>query len=455
LYIQSTPVIGERGQEEKMTRARLGRIVVLAVACVATAFAVSVSTASAAGRKCAVIEGAGSSLQKVAQQEVWGPNHWETKMGEEECEKVVEVKYNPTSSGKGKTQWGYETQVLKGGETGETQFPVFIGTDLAPSKPQIENMGVAGKGTVNNNVMSIPVAQSAITVMVSLPEGCKPVSTEKKAEVKNGVLREEWEKGAKEFSAFLKDKVEGTCAAKPKLEARSSNSGTTAGFKRYFDTLVGNVAPWKALTETPLKSEEPTWPAELEASGNLTKCCAKGSELAKTVFETPGTSGYADLADARHEGFTTTWVEHTVGTKKFWSAIALVESKEEFTSPEEATGGSNCKKAKYEKEKEKVEPGIDWSEAKQKNVAEKGAYSICTLTFDLTWKEYETKNLEEKYGTKAVTEEKRNTVLNYLKWVVLSTGGQAIKTLTEKHYGALPTEMRQHAETGVKAANIK
>jgi hypothetical protein len=89
-------------------------------------------------------------------------------------------------------------------------------------------------------------------------------------------------------------------------------------------------------------------------------------------------------------------------------------------------------------------------------VAEKGAYSICTLTFDLAWKEYETKALEAKYGPgKAETEEKRNTVLNYLKWVVLSTGGQAIKTLTEKHYGALPTEMRQHAETGVKAANIK
>jgi hypothetical protein len=30
-----------------------------------------------------------------------------------------------------------------------------------------------------------------------------------------------------------------------------------------------------------------------------------------------------------------------------------------------------------------------------------------------------------------------------------------VKTLTEKHYGALPKEMREHAEAGVKAINIK
>jgi ABC-type phosphate transport system substrate-binding protein len=443
-----------------MTRARLGRIIVLAAACLAAAFAASVSTASAAPRKCAVVQGAGSSLQKVAQQEVWGPNHWATKKGEEECEAVVEVKYNPTSSGKGKEQWGYETMTLGT----EEPFPVFVGTDLAPSKTQIENMSKAGEEAGKLNVMSVPVAQSAVTVMVSLPEGCKPVSTEKKAEIKNAVLREEWEKGAKEFSTFMKDKLEGTCTAMPKLKARSSNSGTTAGFKRYFDTLSKEAEPWKKLNETPLKSENTEWPAELEASGNLEKCCEKGSTLAKTVFENPGTSGYADLADARHEGFTTTWAEHTVGTKKFWSAVALVESKEEFTNPEEGTGGgANCKKAKYEKEKEKVEPGVDWSATKQSNVAEKGAYSICTLTFDLTWKEYETKALVGKYGKagepeakkKEETEEKRNTVLNYLKWVVSGTGGQAVKTLTEKHYGALPKEMREHAETGVKAVNIK
>jgi hypothetical protein len=438
-----------------MTRARLGRIVVLATACVAAAFAASVSTASAAPRKCTAIEGAGSSLQKVAQKEVWGPEHWETKTSEEECEKVVEAKYNPTSSGKGKAQWGYETKELKSGEAEETQFPVFIGTDLAPNKAQIENMGVAGKGASNNSVMTTPVAQSAITVMVTLPEGCKPAAAEKKAEIKNSVLRKEWEEGETEFSAFLKDKVEGTCTAKPKLEARSSNSGTTAGFKNYFDTLSGNVAPWRELTESQLKQEEPKWPAKLESSGNLTKCCAKGSELAKTVFENAGTSGYADLADARKEGFTTTWAEH--GTKKLWSAIALVESKEEFTSPEEgAGGGSNCNGALYEKEKEKVEPGdFGWSEAKQNNVAKKGVYSICTLTFDLTWKEYETTNLEAKYGIKAVTEEKRNTVLNYLKWIVSKTGGQEIKTLKEKHYGKLPAGIRGNAEAGVKAVNIK
>jgi ABC-type phosphate transport system substrate-binding protein len=433
-------------------RARLGRIVVLAGVCTAAAFAAGVPAASAQARKCAVIQGAGSSLQKVAQTEVWGPNHWVTKLGAEECEKVVEVKYNPTSSGKGKEQWGYETKTLGT----ESPFPVFVGTDLAPSAAQIENMSEAGGQAAKKNVMAVPVAQSAVTVMVSLPEGCKPAATAKKAEIKNAVLREEWEKGAKQFSAFLKDKVEGTCTASLKLKARSSNSGTTAGFKRYFDTLSKEAEPWKKLNETPLHSENTEWPAELEASGNLEKCCAKGSELAKTVFENPGTSGYADLSDARHEGFTTTWAEHEVAGKKFWSAVALVESKEEFTNPEEGTGGgSNCKKAKYEKEKEKVEPGIDWSAAKQANVAEKGAYSICTLTFDLTWKEYERPALEAKYGTKAETEEKRNTELNYLKWIVSGTGGQVIKTLTEKHYGALPKEMREHAVTGVKAVNIK
>jgi hypothetical protein len=434
------------------------RMLVLVVASLAMLIASS-SSASAAST-CLPIVGSGSSLQKVAQQEVWITGFTKASGGwwEGLCETDPSpITYNATSSGTGKGEWGYETATLGS----DSPFDAFIGTDLAPSAAQIEHMGLAGgQPTPAEGTVTVPVAQSAVSVVVSLPLGCKPKETTEPAEINSEQLQLEWEKGSSSFASYVKG-VTGTCTATPELIARSSKSGTTAGFKRYFATLTLNAA-WLGVTSTPLKSEEVAWPMEVELSGHLnTTCCEKGSTLASLVFSMPGTSGYADLADARNEGFAEKekWVEHTnAAGEKYWSAIAKIDTSsplDKYEAPEEAGGGSNCSNVKYKEQGvHLVAPGEDWSEVKPENVTENGAYPICTLTFDLAWNSYETTALNSKYGSSLVSEHYGLTVLDYLKTVVASTQGQS-SVLTAKHYGALPAGIRERAEAGVNGTNIK
>jgi len=401
---------------------------------------------------CLSIVGAGSSLQKTAQEKVWilgftmTPGWWETS-----CTSAPTITYNSTSSGKGKEQWGYENKTLGT----DKPFEAFIGTDLAPNAAQIKNMGEAGgQPTAAKGTITVPVAQSAIAVLITLPHNCHPKPGETEAKVSALALAEAWEKGNKEFTDYVRG-IECAASSLPNFKARSSNSGTTAGFKRFFATLT-DTSLWLTATSTPLKSEEPSWPLALEDSGHLQKCCEKGSQLAELVLTDAGTTGYADLADARNAGFTNTWTSHGSG---LLSAFALVETTEpepeEFESPEEAGGGSNCKKAKYKEENTHlVSPGEDWSEVKQVNVKENGSYPICTLTFDLAWNAYETAPLETKYGSKLLAEHVGLLVLYYLHSIVLPTQGQGT-ALTENHYGVLPKAIREKAEEGVNSTNIK
>ncbi|HEY2282359.1 MAG TPA: hypothetical protein VGH60_02275 [Solirubrobacteraceae bacterium] len=427
-------VIGD-GKEKIHMREKLKGIGVLAVASVAIMIA---GAPAANAETCAAVQGAGSSLQNIAQKEVWMPGFASAVTL---CAANPLVTYNSTSSGRGKAQWGYEGGGLKLKESGETSFPAFIGTDLAPDAGQITNMGAAGEQpTHSEGVLTVPVAQSAISVIVSLPTDCRPKSPSKEAEIEPTLLKEEWEKDLLTILQYVKNvECTGSDSAAILLEARSSNSGTTAGFKRYLDLVAAGAAPWNELTETPLKAEEPNWPSEAEKT-HLDKCCTKGSEVASTVLNTPNSSGYADLADARHEGFTTKWVDHLNAAKELYlSAIALVKSNTEFESPEETSGGSNCKNATYNEETRVVKPGADWSTAQQTNIKTNKAYPICTLTFDLAWNKYDTPALVSQYGTLAVTEETRNTVRNYLEWV--TSGGQSA-TLKSDHYGELPAGIK-------------
>lgn len=424
-------------------REKLRCIVVLAG--IAAAIMVAGAPAAYAGTEtCATVQGAGSSLQNIAQKEVWMPG-FAAAGSLTNCVANPLVTYNSTSSGKGKTQWGYEGGGLVTGEAGETSFPAFIGTDLAPSAAQIKNMGKAGGQPVEaEGILPVPVAQSAIAVLISLPEECKPKTGIVKAEVEPLPLKETWEKGAATILQLVNNVECSPADTVPVLLfARSSGSGTTAGFKRYLDLVAGGAAPWNALTETPAKSEDTNWPAEAEASKHLDKCCARGSELALTVYNTPNSSGYADLSDAVHEKFTAKWVKHLneAKTLEYWSAVAVVKANTAFESPEETGGGSNCKNAKYQEETRSVVPGEDWSSAQQTNVKENSAYPICTLTFDLAWNKYATTPLEAagKYGSKAKAEETRNTVRNYLEWV---TGPGQSAALKAQHYGELPAGIK-------------
>jgi hypothetical protein len=455
-------------------RSRLGLVAVLAGACVAAASTVGAPVASAAAVPCSNIHGAGSSLQNVAQNSVWIPGFTGTPGGWEGfCEtKAPEITYSPTSSGKGMEQWGYENEKLGT----EKPFPAYVGTDVGPegseTAGQIKNIDTAGKeGTKLNGVMAVPVAQSAVSVLVTLPASCFEATGAKKPRVTEKALAEEWfshtEKGENLITnAKIKS---GSCTVVPSLYARFSASGTTAGFKRWLSDLPSaHQAAWEKATSTAAKSENNEWaeggakPTE-EVEGEKLE---KGSQLAKAVFEKPGTSGaigYADLADAVSAGFSTTVTEHTVGTTKYDSFVVEVQNNEytsatpEYASPENVAE-SNCTGAEYKAAvPNEVAPNANWSNARQTNVISKTGsttnYPICTMTFDLTWRNYE--YLGTKYSTEIYSGDAQtaNTVLGYLKWVVST--GQTTAKLKEDHFGPLPKGIDEKAVTGVTATNIK
>jgi ABC-type phosphate transport system substrate-binding protein len=462
---------------------RLGAILTACIVCLAALGAVA-STASATEVECAAITASGSSLQNIAQKNVFIPEWekapgegWKTEHEKLKCKASAKIEYTATSSGIGLAEWGSKTGKIELKESpGENKLDAFIGTDVGPEakaaseggtpepKSQMGLMDEAGKsGSTNNKVVTVPIAQSAIAVIVSLPVGCTPMAVSTTSpEVTNKELQETWFKKGLNFLELLSNlELLGTpCDTEPDLQARSKPSGTTAGFKRYMNDL--NEGNWKALVETAEKAENTEWPSgtkQLNATGPEEN--DTGGHLALKVYDTPGTMGYADLADARNVGFTGTATEHTNAKgEKYYSFFVLINNGPEgpgtlgvFEGPEANHGGSNCVKAEYPLPLT-VGPDVDWSGAKQNNTAAgvAGVYPICTLTFDVAWQWY---SLVTDPGTLLkYTEAQEETVFNYLSWVVLENGGQALAGLATNHYAVLPKEVQKRAEKGITTTNI-
>ncbi len=422
---------------------------------------------------CASIHGSGSSLQNLAQKSVWTVDWpsfgWLTPEETLECEEAPEVSYEPTSSGKGLGSWGSKNGSLTPSETfNKESLDEFVGTDVGPEGPattagtQIFNMDVAGgdKGGPLNGVVTFPVAQSAVTVIISLPIGCKAPND---PGVSNNALSKAWLTGAVNFLALVPGTTGSNCDNKALLEAREAASGTTAGFKRYLLDL--EPALWKPCNSTAVESESPScWGTKApDESGNET-----GGKLAAKVLTTLGTIGYADLADARAQGFPTpgTPIEH----ESYLSFIALVPNdgaevgKEGTTQNPEITEagpeneGANCKKASYPVPG-KVAVNEDWSKARQENAtkSEEGVYPICTLTFDVAWQKYSlvawtnaVTSSPEKYS-----KEQYATTFNYLRWLISEGEENAqAEELAKGHFLALPTSLITEDKAGVTMKNI-
>src|SRR5262249_1441676 len=79
------------------------------------------------------IEGAGSSLQKIAQQNIWAPNFHANICNTLGLEPVIS-KYDPIGSGAGMKKWNSSTEEGK-----INNALAFIGTDDAPSTTQMSN----------------------------------------------------------------------------------------------------------------------------------------------------------------------------------------------------------------------------------------------------------------------------------------------------------------------------
>ncbi len=374
------------------------------------------------------IIGQGSSLQKVAQQNVWAP-----AFSSEICNSGTHptVTYESTGSGAGLKEWNATGS--RGSINHERQF---IGTDEAPSAEQISNITSVAGGA---SLAVIPVAQTAISVVANPPTGCTVEA------ITNSELQKVFRGSLLKWSQIATAEGGSACEAPITRVVRKDASGTTYQFKNYLYALsstklnctVGNTegkATWKEL-EPQVNAEtgapNTTWPESCKAqalSPVVRPAGTGGGEVVNAVNATEGSIGYAALPDAKAKNAKVILSVQNNGQKP------LVEAT--FANP--AIGGeANCLETTY------VVPvqgrnvagstglNVDWSTVFGASPSTGGErYPLCALTYDLAFHGYKAAGFPTpvKYET---------TVHDYLREYIVQ-GGQEHLASSGTFYAPLP-----------------
>jgi ABC-type phosphate transport system substrate-binding protein len=406
------------------------------------------SAASASlGEQCsgANIEGNGSTLQKLAQVETWGPDFNKEANalacnGTQGAKKSPTVKYTGTGSGPGMESWG-----TNGHAANYSATNAFVGTDQPPSKADleaIEGHHVEGKTA---KVLSIPTLQAAVSIIVHPPANCTATSTAVPGRLVlgNKTLEEIFRAKKTKWSQITEsgDKLEGAgCNPEEKISrvVREEGSGTTAIVDKYFALInpkgkVVGTKTWKELAE---ELSNTKWPEE----GTVVRAKGGGGLVTK-VFETASSIGYANLADARNnknfskplggEGKATFWAP----VQNNGTSITTFKYADPSTNTDgEAKAKANCELEVYTNgagtkfpPKSTEEP---WNAVTTKT-SEKH-YTICGFTYDLAIAGYS--------AYPATSEEEATTIANYDAWVLnaAAEGGQKLIEANTDYLG-LPT----------------
>jgi ABC-type phosphate transport system substrate-binding protein len=401
-------------------------------AAVTAASAVAFIAPGTASAACtgANIEGSGSTLQELAQNEVWRPT-FNNKCPGGEHEQVSA--YHGIGSGAGLATWNVGKKEHNFGPA----F-AFVGTDQPPNptqKSEIELVTGGGK------VLSIPTLQAAVAIDIHLPAGCtSAVSGTSKKESKDFKRLSLDEKTIEAIFAHtitkwseikdFGDKLlpEG-CAGSSEIVrvVREDGSGTTAILKKFlFEINKNPVDPetgetWNDLAE---KNKNLPWPEE---KVNLERANG-GKGVAKLVAEKAGRIGYSNMADARN---THLYTPEGVpaggdGTPVFWALVQNNPANEKkFIDPSDnkevnAKSNSNCagtkyvnlnatgKKAKFPPESTEDAWNEVTAELKQKN------YPLCGFTYDLSLTKFSATESEKTAASAA----EETTISNYFNYIL-------------------------------------
>jgi ABC-type phosphate transport system substrate-binding protein len=445
-------------------------VIVTLCACSAVAgIGMAVAPGSALAVACEnPITGSGSSLQ-AEQQTEWTKTVGAVgfKLGTcaapNENPKIV---YTATSSGKGLTEFGIEGIELKKAEAGngKGELDAFIGTDDPPTKPELEKTSKVGR-TAGTNAVVVPVIAAPIAVIVHLPKGCEILSEELK--ISNFALNELWLGKYANWKLFLEAAIGSTnfnetpaksCEVEIKLEVRLDSSGTSYAFKQYLCQI--DPAAWGKviLAEECESGKEYVTDAELwpPAAAVLTEHLAgelneQSKGEAEAVSQEEGSVGYVNLANAFAAGFRRFLTNKTT----FW---ARIENNEEPVHTPVSLELGNCPTTYNFKAgaiKVEAEEG-KWAKVHLAKPAQVGAYPICTLTYDVAWESYKTKELEKEYGA-AKFAGVGNATEFYFEWMVGQGLGEGQEEANlANFYSPLPEiEVTTIAEKLAKKVNSK
>jgi ABC-type phosphate transport system substrate-binding protein len=431
-----------------------------AVSAAAVAALVAPGSASAiGGEQCGGVDiaGKGASTQVLAQG-LWSSGFKDPLNtnplacnGSNGTKEVRSFTYTSTGSGAALRSWGQEPKEAKEINYGPTN--AVAATDEPPNQKQKEEMeshGAAG------TVLTIPVLQLAVSIIVHLPTNCTAVEggpAPGRLALKIATVEKVFEGTATTWSKVLNGaKLVGAGCSKTAHIARAvrkDGSGTTSIFKKWL--FVGHkkeVEPGKTWQQLAESANNTIWPNEgtdpvVRGEG--------GGGLAKVVAETPGSIGYVGLADARsNKSFS----PPTGGAGKvtFWAEVENA-SKPSKTYADPSTNGdaetkanSNCEETLYVNGKKKFPPPSTtelWNEVSaakfQKN------YSICGFTYDLSLTKFGAYTVA-KGSQEATSEGEARTAFDYLGFILSSAagGGQTLIGNNQDYLG-LPTSAEAKA----------
>jgi ABC-type phosphate transport system substrate-binding protein len=418
--------------------------------------------ASAASTQCSGgnITGQGASVMKIAYQNVFGPD-FNTSTNAAACSgsqgtgAKPEVKYTSSSSGTGLASWG-----VGGGTASFAPTNAFVVTEEPPNttqKAEIEGEEIT-KGSASDSLLTIPVVQEAIAVLVHLPASCTATSTEFPGRlVLDNVTLEKIFQGTINNWTEIKDGGDtltgAGCSSTITRIVRRDSAGSSHILKKYLNLIEdsafpvegGGSATWAEISEG---TGNTVWPTAADVVRPATT--GDPAEVAD-VAETAGSIGYASLANARANK---AFIPPEGGKEEptFWAPIqntgTSLTKKQAYQDPStdadtESPAGANCAKEKYTNGKgSKFPPSStqeSWSavttETKQK------AYTLCGIAYQLALTKYS--------AYPAATQAEEITVSNFLSFLLeAKTGGG--EQLIEKHdYEALPKTLDKESIGGV------
>jgi ABC-type phosphate transport system substrate-binding protein len=434
------------------TARRLAPTCIVSVAALAALAAPGAANA-ALGTQCSGsnITAQGSSLQKDAQLKVWNPGFNTSTKSKSACSGTQGTKAKPTvaytssGSGAGLEAWGVNKK------TPNFTSNAFVGTDEPPNTAQIAEIEANETKLVSETVLSIPVVQESVAVLIHLPANCVATSKKNKGrlELTNVALEGIYRGTITKWSQL--EGVDGNalsgagCNAETAISpiGRRDQSGTTHIFKKYLSLINGTTftteAPKEQLktwTEVSEGTENTTWPK----AAKITKPTATGGgALIEEVAKTASSIGYANLAEARLKGTFTPGDGGGPSTATFWAPVqdnGLGTEKPKFQDPASnkdvaALAEANCKNTEYTNSVEAFPPlsvTEPWNEVTTSTTEKK--YTLCGLTYDL--------GLSSFSAYPGTSQEEATTVHDYLKFVVDAKAGGGQKIISGHDYLALP-----------------
>jgi ABC-type phosphate transport system substrate-binding protein len=436
---------------------------ILSAAAVAAVVAPSAANAGTLGKQCSGenITGQGSSLQKLAQQNVWTPNfitsaNAKACNGTQGSKGIPTVTYTSVGSGAGMEAWGINGHAFEGTNG-------YVGTDEPPNEKQREEIQSHSSAPSTSTLETIPVIQGSVAIIVHLPTGCKATSISNPGRLvfDNVTLEKIWSGAITKWSQITEngDAISGlTKSSKCNTESaitrvvRKDQSGTTSIFKKYLYLIdqepVDGELTWRQISEEKPNVED--WPGVVTRPSGT-----GGGEEVKMVGETQSSIGYANLADARSNA---TFYPPTGGKDKgtFWAPVqdnGLEQEGEKYADPStnleaKEKASANCANTEYTNGETSFPPAstLDvWNEVTTRTTEPK--YPLCGLSYDLTFTEY------SKYPGTSLRQ--ATTANNYLIWVLQTSvgGGQAL-IKTKEDYLGLPSSLEGEAKKGAEATKF-